>query len=50
VFPIQSAKNCLKRTTDRFHRRKSKIDADIDRVRKKGDTDTDKSDTGRQLK
>jgi hypothetical protein len=45
VFPIQLAKNCLKRATGRFQERKSKTDADKDRVSKKGDTDTDKSDT-----
>jgi hypothetical protein len=50
VFPTRSGKNCLKRVTGRFRERKSKTDGDTDRVSKKGDTDADKSDTGRQLK
>jgi hypothetical protein len=53
MFPAQLVKNCLKRATGRFHKSRSKTHADTARVRKKrkkGDTDTDKSDTGRQLK
>jgi hypothetical protein len=51
VFSIQAAKNSLKRVTGRFHR-KSNTDADADKnkVSKKGDTDTGKSDMGRWIK
>jgi hypothetical protein len=50
VFPIEAVKNCLKRVTRRFLESKRETDAHTDRVRKKGGTDTDKSDAGRQLK
>jgi hypothetical protein len=35
MFPIQSARNCLKRATGRFHRSKSKTDVGTERASKK---------------